>query len=136
MAVDPEVAGKPMPVMYDMASERIGAADASRVLAVGDRLETDIEGATRGGYDSVLVLTGVHGLADAAAAPKERRPTYVLADLRGLTQPYEVETAGECGPGASVARVRGLLTSLWERVDAGDLSAEDAAREMRQACGS
>ena len=136
VAVDPEVAGKPMPVMYDMASERIGAADASRVLAVGDRLETDIEGATRGGYDSVLVLTGVHGLADAAAAPKERRPTYVLADLRGLTQPYEVETAGKCDAGASIARVRGLLTSLWERVDAGDLSAEDAAREMRQACGS
>ena len=60
----------------------------------------------------------------------------MLADLRGLTQPYEVETAGECDAGASIARVRGLLTSLWERVDAGDLSAEDAAREMRQACGS
>ena len=49
---------------------------------IGDRLETDIEGAARLGWDSMLVLTGIASradLQDAAAAP-----TYVAEDLSAL----------------------------------------------------
>ena len=51
---------------------------------VGDRLDTDIEGAQRAGVDSLLVLTGVTGLEDLVAATPELRPTYLAADLGGL----------------------------------------------------
>ena len=57
---------------------------AQRPLVVGDRLDTDIAGASRAGMDSLLVLTGVSTADVAAAAAEELRPTYVAADLAGL----------------------------------------------------
>ena len=39
--------------------------------------------------DSLLVLTGVSGPADLLAAPPQRRPTYVAADLAGLFDPAD-----------------------------------------------
>jgi HAD superfamily hydrolase (TIGR01450 family) len=77
------VAGKPAPPLYLMCAERLGV-DAARVLAVGDRLDTDIEGAVAAGMDSLLVLTGVDDLRACLAAPAHRRPTHVAADLRAL----------------------------------------------------
>ncbi|MFZ2239032.1 MAG: HAD-IIA family hydrolase [Gordonia amarae] len=77
----PLVAGKPAaPLMVD-AIRRSGV---NKPLVVGDRLDTDIEGAHTVGLDSVLVLTGVSTARDLLAAPPEQRPTYVVADLRGL----------------------------------------------------
>jgi glycerol 3-phosphatase-2 len=55
---------------------------------VGDRLDTDIEGARNAGLDSLLVLTGVTGLAELVAARPEQRPTYVSADLGGLLEAH------------------------------------------------
>lgn len=75
------VVGKPEPALFATAARRSGA---SRPLVVGDRLDTDIEGAVRAGLDSVLVLTGVATPADLLAAPPHRRPTYVASDLSGL----------------------------------------------------
>jgi glycerol 3-phosphatase-2 len=79
--VDPVVAGKPERPLLDETVRRVGGR---RPLMVGDRLDTDIEGAHRAGYDSLLVLTGVTGLADLVAAADELRPTYVAPDLAGL----------------------------------------------------
>lgn len=131
VGIDPEVAGKPMPVMYDMAAERFDGE--GRVLAVGDRLETDIEGACRGGYDSVLVLTGVHDLADAAAAPPHRRPTYVVEDLRALLAPYAVSGGAQS---STIEALRARLVDLWKRVDAGEISADEAREAMTAAMPS
>ncbi|MEU8571595.1 HAD hydrolase-like protein [Streptomyces pathocidini] len=78
---EPQVAGKPLPPMHRETILRTGAR---RPLVVGDRLDTDIEGAHVGGVDSLLVLTGVTGAARLLAAPPQQRPTYVAADLRGL----------------------------------------------------
>lgn len=77
------VAGKPDEPLYLMCAERLGV-DPARILAIGDRLETDIEGATAAGMDSLLVLTGVHGVRDAVAARAAARPTWVARDLRAL----------------------------------------------------
>ncbi|MFD9909082.1 HAD hydrolase-like protein [Streptomyces sp. NPDC059063] len=89
---EPQVAGKPLPPMHRETILRTGA---ERPLVVGDRLDTDIEGAFNGGVDSLLVLTGVTDGARLLAARPEHRPTYVDADLRGLLvgQP-EVEAVG------------------------------------------
>jgi hypothetical protein len=77
----PVVAGKPEPPLH---SEAVARSGARRPLVVGDRLDTDIEGAVRVGADSMLVLTGVTGPADAVLAPRHRRPTYLARDLAGL----------------------------------------------------
>lgn len=79
------VAGKPDEPLYLMCAERLGV-EPSRVLAIGDRLETDIEGAHHAGMDSLLVLTGVHGVRDAVSAPPEARPTWIARDLRALVE--------------------------------------------------
>ncbi len=78
---EPLVAGKPEIALHRESIDRV---DARRPLVVGDRLDTDIEGAVRADTDSLLVLTGVTGAAELLAAPPERRPTYLAADLRGL----------------------------------------------------
>jgi HAD superfamily hydrolase (TIGR01450 family) len=91
----PQVAGKPLPPMHRETILRTGA---ERPLVVGDRLDTDIEGAFNGSVDSLLVLTGVTDGARLLAAPPHHRPTYVDADLRGLlTGQPEVSPAGDGG---------------------------------------
>ncbi len=82
---EPTVAGKPQPPMHRETILRTGAA---RPLVVGDRLDTDIEGAHTGGVDSLLVLTGVTDAAQLVAAVPEYRPGYLAADLRGLLTPH------------------------------------------------
>jgi HAD superfamily hydrolase (TIGR01450 family) len=80
----PQVAGKPEPALH---RETMLRTAARRPLVVGDRLDTDIEGANRAGVDSLLVLTGVTDLAGARAAAPEQRPTYIAQDLRALLDP-------------------------------------------------
>jgi HAD superfamily hydrolase (TIGR01450 family) len=75
------VVGKPDPGLFQGA---VRARGAQRALVVGDRLDTDIEGANRAGLDSLLVLTGIHQPADVLAAGPAHRPTYVAANLDGM----------------------------------------------------
>jgi glycerol-1-phosphatase len=100
---DPDVVvGKPEPTLFTAAARRVGAL---RPLVVGDRLDTDIEGAVRAGMDSLLVLTGVAGASDLLAAPPARRPTHLAADLSGL---FDVDVAVRLpllGPAAGGWRV-------------------------------
>ena len=77
----PVVAGKPEPPLHAESVERVAARHP---LVVGDRLDTDIAGAFRGGSDSLLVLTGVSRPADVLLAPPRQRPSYLAADLAGL----------------------------------------------------
>jgi len=80
------VVGKPEPALFTTAANLTGA---KHPLVVGDRLDTDIQGAVGAGMDSLLVLTGVSGPADLLVASPDRRPTYVTADLAGLFHPAE-----------------------------------------------
>ncbi|MGW0932207.1 HAD hydrolase-like protein [Streptomyces sp. NPDC002644] len=117
---EPRVAGKPLPPMHRETVLRTGAR---RPLVVGDRLDTDIEGAYNGDVDSLLVLTGVTDAALLLAAPPEHRPTYVDADLRGLLVPQpEVTADGDgfrCGGWRAVAERRELsLSGDGEPLDA------------------
>ncbi|WP_242530644.1 HAD-IIA family hydrolase [Nocardioides aromaticivorans] len=87
--VTPVVAGKPARPLLDETVRRVGG---ERPLMVGDRLDTDIEGARNAGLDSLLVLTGVTGLPELLAAPPQLRPSYLSGDLAGLARRHEAPT--------------------------------------------
>jgi HAD superfamily hydrolase (TIGR01450 family) len=145
--VRPLVAGKPEPPLH---AESVQRTSARRPLVVGDRLDTDIEGACRVGADSMLVLTGVTHPADLLLAAPGRRPSYVAADLTGLLEPHpQVAATGggfRCGGwtarrGADGERLE--LTGSGDRIDGlralaaaawsvGQLSPEAAAAAARQ----
>jgi len=91
---EPLVAGKPEPPLH---AESVARTGARRPLVVGDRLDTDIEGAVRVGADSMLVLTGVTHPLDAVLAPAHQRPSYLAQDLSGLLAPHPPVT--RAGPG-------------------------------------
>ena len=117
--VRPLVAGKPDPPLHRESVLRTGT---KHPLVVGDRLDTDIEGAYRVGADSLLVLTGVTSPVDAVLAPPTQRPTYLAADLAGLLGPHRDVTSqdGAFGCGGWTARVAGdglELTGGGERID-------------------
>jgi len=101
----PIVAGKPEPPLHAEAVARSGAA---RPLVIGDRLETDIEGAVRVGADSMLVLTGVTAPRDVVLAPVGRRPAYIAADLGGLLEAQPVIGPGKPG-GAGADEPGGIV---------------------------
>lgn len=81
------IVGKPAPELFRTAASR---AQAQRPLVVGDRLDTDIQGAVRAGMDSLLVLTGASTVDELRATPPAARPTYLADDLAGLLQPAPV----------------------------------------------
>ncbi|MEO9014672.1 MAG: HAD-IIA family hydrolase [Terrimesophilobacter sp.] len=81
----PVVAGKPEATIFEVAVSRFGG---TKPLFLGDRLDTDILGANRAGIDSVLVLTGVDHPKQLLAADAASRPTFLLDDLRQLSEPY------------------------------------------------
>jgi HAD superfamily hydrolase (TIGR01459 family) len=80
--------GKPFDPIYDEALSLAGGADPRDVLMIGDNLATDVRGAARRGFDSMMVLEGgVHGWL----SPEELKqmsdkigvaPTYVAPSLR------------------------------------------------------
>ncbi|MFC4010244.1 HAD-IIA family hydrolase [Nonomuraea purpurea] len=92
--VEPVYAGKPDPPLHRESMIRTGAR---RPLVVGDRLDTDIEGATNAGVDSLLVLTGVASAVDVLTAGPRHRPTYIGEDLGALLLPYPEVRDGVCG---------------------------------------
>ncbi|MFD5215307.1 HAD-IIA family hydrolase [Microbacterium sp. NPDC058345] len=83
------VAGKPETPIFEEAVARF---DATAPLFLGDRLDTDIMGASRAGIASALVLTGIDRPKHVLAAPQGSRPGYILSDLRELHEPYPQTT--------------------------------------------
>lgn len=130
----PVVAGKPEVAIFEEALGRFGSRKA---LMLGDRLDTDILGANRAGLPSVLVLTGIDAAKQVLAAGADERPTFILADLRGLHEPYPaavesrdgavvLTTVGEAvvrrnganlsvaASGAPIDRLRAGAAAIWD----------------------
>ncbi|OBF85354.1 HAD family hydrolase [Mycobacterium sp. 852002-51163_SCH5372311] len=144
---EPQVAGKPG---TQLMTDAVGRGDFRAPLVVGDRLDTDIEGANAAGLPSLMVLTGVNNARDAVYAEPAHRPTYIGQDLRCLhkqakqlavgPQPgwhvdvsdhaVTVSAAGDQdGDGLSI--VRAVAGAVWEadrsvQIEAGDDRARDA----------
>ncbi|WP_077089524.1 HAD-IIA family hydrolase [Mycobacterium rhizamassiliense] len=151
---EPTVAGKPAPTLLNDAVAR---GDFHAPLVVGDRLNTDIEGANAAELPSLMVLTGVNSALDAVCAKPEQRPTYIGQDLRSLRrdsallavgpQPaWRVDVDGQTvtvsGNGGDdpdgLSIVRAVAHAVWEAgLDGGSPrieAADDAARDALQRC--
>lgn len=81
--VAPQVMGKPQPTGLALIADAWGVEPAS-IVAVGDRLDTDIAAANAFGCMSTLVLTGIAKQVDAEAATGLYKPDVVLQDLTEL----------------------------------------------------
>jgi glycerol-1-phosphatase len=88
---EPQVAGKPGP---QLMKDAVGRGNFHAPLVIGDRLDTDIEGANAAKLPSLMVLTGVNTARDAVYAKPEQRPTYIGHDLRSLHQDSELLAVG------------------------------------------
>lgn len=122
----PIVAGKPQVALFRETQERVGG---SRPLVIGDRLDTDIEGANKFGADSLAVLTGVTTLSELAGASPLHRPTYVAADLRGLFEPHDEVVVD--GDDARCAQA--VATIRAGRIDMADASRGRTTSALRAA---
>jgi 4-nitrophenyl phosphatase len=79
--LQPTVIGKPQPLMLQLALENLGCSIEETVM-LGDRLNTDIQGAAAIGMRSILVLTGVSTRGELATSPVQ--PDLVVNTLTDL----------------------------------------------------
>jgi 4-nitrophenyl phosphatase len=86
----PVMIGKPEPPLLEFALARLGQPRAC-TAALGDRIETDIVGATRLGLPAILVLSGV--TREPPAPESELRPTWVFSSVLELHRAWEHSVA-------------------------------------------
>jgi HAD superfamily hydrolase (TIGR01450 family) len=146
----PQVAGKPSPVLIANALSR---GNFHTPLVVGDRLDTDIEGANAAGLPSLMVLCGVTTAQDAIWAIPQQRPDYLAEDLRALAVDADtlrvgphpgwqvdidsaavtVRSTGK-EPGDALSVVRAIAAAVWAADAGGHPSTIAAGDDMaRQA---
>lgn len=149
---EPQVAGKPGP---QLMADAVARGECRTPLVIGDRLDTDIEGANAAGLPSLMVLSGVNSARDAVFAQPRQRPTYLGRDLRCLHQDGDllvigsqpgwrvdvtdaaltVSAVGDTD-GDDLSVVRAVARAVWDahsdgrpvRIEAGDQAARDALR--------
>ncbi len=130
---EPLVAGKPERALHE---ESVRRTSARRPIVVGDRLDTDIEGAVRAATPSLLVFTGVATARDALHARPEQRPSFLGEDLRALLAPApDVLVDGRSATvGEWCCEVRDARLSWRHSGGAGKGSAGDGLDALRAAC--
>ena len=81
---EPYVVGKPNPMMFRSALNRIGAHSENTGM-IGDRMDTDVVAGIEAGLHTVLVRTGISDDAEIARYPY--RPSEVLDSVADLLTP-------------------------------------------------
>jgi NagD protein len=87
---EPYVVGKPNPMMFRSAMNKIGAHSENTGM-IGDRMDTDIVAGIEAGLHTILVLTGISDQAEIDRYPF--RPDEILSGVSDLleTEPVESE---------------------------------------------
>lgn len=134
----PRATGKPDPRMH---TETVLRSRARTPIVVGDRLDTDIEGARRADCPSLLVLSGVTTAEQLLGATPSQRPDYVGNDVTALlhSHPPVVQegprltcgdvsvtisgdamiVSGSDDSGDGLNELRVLAVACWRLADAG-----------------
>ncbi len=86
---EPYIVGKPNPMMFRSALNRIGAHSESTGM-IGDRMDTDIVAGIEAGLYTVLVMSGISDEAELLRYPF--RPDEVLGGVDELVAPEPVES--------------------------------------------
>ena len=86
---DPYVVGKPNPMMFRSAMNKIGAHSENTAM-IGDRMDTDIVAGIEAGLHTVLVLTGISDQAEIERYPF--RPDEILQGVHELVDAGPTET--------------------------------------------
>jgi NagD protein len=87
--MEPYVVGKPNPMMFRSAMNKIGAHSENTGM-IGDRMDTDIVAGIEAGLHTILVLTGISDQSEINRYPF--RPDEVLGSVADLIEPdFETE---------------------------------------------
>lgn len=86
---EPYVVGKPNPMMFRSAMNRIGAHSENTGM-IGDRMDTDIVAGIEAGLHTILVLTGISDREEMERYPF--RPNEVIDGVHELVTAEPVET--------------------------------------------
>jgi NagD protein len=81
---EPYVVGKPNPMMFRSAMNRIGAHSENTAM-VGDRMDTDIQAGIEAGLHTILVMTGISSRSSIERYPF--RPDEVIDSVADLVDP-------------------------------------------------
>ena len=123
------VAGKPEARAFRDAAARAGSR---RPIAVGDRLDTDLECARAARMPGLLVLTGITGVTELLRCPPAARPDLIGRDLDALLVPHpegvlDEHGSGRCGAAAVAVRDGALVV---------ETAGGDALDLLRAACAA
>ena len=86
---EPYVVGKPNPMMFRSAMNRIGAHSENTAM-IGDRMDTDIVAGIEAGLHTILVLTGISDQAEIERYPF--RPDEIIGSVADLVRAEPVES--------------------------------------------
>jgi NagD protein len=87
--MEPYVVGKPNPMMFRSAMNKIGAHSENTGM-IGDRMDTDIVAGIEAGLHTILVLTGISDQSEINRYPF--RPDEILGSVADLLEPaFETE---------------------------------------------
>ena len=100
---EPKVAGKPAP---SLMTDAVARGDFRAPLVIGDRLDTDIEGANAAGLPSLMVLTGVNTARDAVYAEPARGPPTSATTCARCTRTASCSRWGRRPAGTSTSATR------------------------------
>jgi NagD protein len=81
---EPYVVGKPNPMMFRSAMNKIGAHSETTAM-IGDRMDTDIVAGIEAGLHTILVLSGIADEAEVMRYPF--RPDEVISGVHELLEP-------------------------------------------------
>ncbi|TFD48185.1 HAD family hydrolase [Cryobacterium frigoriphilum] len=87
--MEPYVVGKPNPMMFRSAMNKIGAHSENTAM-IGDRMDTDIVAGIEAGLHTILVMTGISDAAEIARYPF--RPDEMLAGVHELVSTELIES--------------------------------------------
>ncbi|KAG5896761.1 hypothetical protein JTB14_031740 [Gonioctena quinquepunctata] len=83
---EPTFVAKPTEFLAKIANKKFGVIDPKRTLFIGDKINQDMGFAHTGGYNKLLILTGITKIEDIHdwRYPEEFKPEYYVESLKVL----------------------------------------------------